>query len=489
MIGLDIGTSSVKAIAITRTGDVRASASRPCTLQHPQPGYAEQDPDQMLQAARECLAEVLTACQDTATVMGISISTAMHSIMALDADNRPLTPLLTWADTRSQAEADALRGAPGAHALYVATGVPIHPMSPLCKLAWLQKHQPGIVSAATRYAGIKAYLLHYLTGAWIIDYSTASATGLFDIHQHTWHPIALSIAGINTNQLPEPVAGTRAFRISPAAADALGNTDLVIYPGGADGCLANLGSGAMEPGLLALTIGTSGAVRMTLPHPVHDPLGRLFSYPLLPGLFVCGGPVNNGGVILKWFSESVLGKSFSSKADFRWFMDEAASIPPGSGGLVCTPWFLGERAPLWNARATGTFHGCTVTHTRAHLMRALVEGISFNLRQVADILAAQTVPVRSVLASGGFSASPQWVQLIADIFQVPVSCTTQEDASATGAAKIGFIGAGEADGWRDFDTWTSHQQLFNPDPARREAYAQAYARYCTVAEWASRSPL
>jgi gluconokinase len=122
-------------------------------------------------------------------------------------------------------------------------------------------------------------------------------------------------------------------------------------------------------------------------------------------------------------------------------------------------------------------------------MRALVEGISFNLRQVADILAAQTVPVRSVLASGGFSASPQWVQLIADIFQVPVSCTTQEDASATGAAKIGFIGAGEADGWRDFDTWTSHQQLVNPDPARREAYAQAYARYCTVAEWASRSPL
>ena len=489
MVGLDIGTSSAKAIAITREGRVVATAGRSYALQHPQPGYAEQDPETLLQAALECLADVLARTRENVIARGISISTAMHGIMALDAGGKPLTPIITWADTRSVSEADALRGLPEAHALYTTTGVPIHPMSPLCKLVWLHRHEPEIMAAASKFVGIKEYILHRLTGEWIIDHSTASATGLFDIHTLAWSPEALALAGIDLVHLPTPVEGTRALPLAPAAAAALGCTGTVVFPGGSDGCLANLGSGAMEPGLLALTIGTSGAVRMTLPQPVPDPQGRLFNYILLPGAYVSGGPVNNGGFILKWFSESMLGRPFGSKADFNWFLTEAVTCAPGADGLVCLPWFLGERAPVWNARATGLFHGCTVTHTRSHLMRAIVEGISFNLRQVADILSAQTVPVRRLLASGGFTASPDWVQMIADIFQVPVRCATNEDASATGAAMLGFIGSGEAGDWRDFDSWATVQQDVFPDPAQREAYARAYARYCAIAEWATRSPL
>jgi gluconokinase len=488
IIGLDIGTSSAKAIGLTRDGRVLASASRAYTLLHPQPGYAEQDPDVLLQAALACLAEVLVPIRERALIRGISVSTAMHGIMALDAGGKPLTPILTWADTRSIAEAEALRDAPDAQSLYTATGVPIHPMSPLCKLTWLRRHRPEIMNAARKFVGIKEYLLHHLSGEWIIDHSTASATGLFDIHRCEWYPAALTKAGIDIHQLPSPVEGTQPFPIMQSVSASLGCADLVVFPGGSDGCLANLGSGAMEPGLLALTIGTSGAVRMTLPYPAPDPLGRLFNYILLPGAYVSGGPVNNGGIILKWFSEAMLGRPFSNKADFGWFLDEACSVPPGAEGLTCLPWFLGERAPVWNARATGLFHGCTVTHTRTHLMRAVVEGISFNLRQVADMLCTQTVPVTKVLASGGFSASPKWVQMIADIFQVPVRCATHEDASATGAAMLGFIGIGEAQDWRDFINWTSTEKDVVPDQTHREAYAQAYARYCTVADWASQIP-
>jgi gluconokinase len=489
IIGLDVGTSSSKAIAVTREGQVLASASRPYGLQHPKPGFAEQDPQLVRDAALACLAEVLAASRDKAEVLSISISTAMHGIMALDEGGRPLTPILTWADTRSQAEAESMLALPEAQLLYATTGVPIHPMSPLCKLAWMGKHQPDIMASARMFAGIKEYLLHYLTGRWIIDYSIASATGLFDILQRTWSPMALSLAGVHKDQLPRPVEGTAAFPMIPDAAAALGYTGLDVFPGASDGCLANLGSGAMEPGLLALTIGTSGAVRMTLPQPATDPEGRLFNYILLPGAFVSGGPVNNGGIILKWFSESILGRPFSSKADVNGFLEAVASVPPGAAGLTCLPWFLGERAPVWNAAATGLFHGCTVMHSREHMMRALVEGISFNLRQVADMLSSQTTPIRAVLASGGFTASPLWVQLIADIFQVPVRCATHEDASATGAAMLGFMGKGMAGSEADFHGWLSTAQEVLPDPAHREAYAQAYARYCAVAAWASQAPL
>jgi gluconokinase len=255
----------------------------------------------------------------------------------------------------------------------------------------------------------------------------------------------------------------------------------MLIPGASDGCLANLGSGAMEPGLLALTIGTSGAVRMTVNEPKPDPGGRTFNYVLLPGTFVTGGPVNNGGIILKWFAEQILGKPFGQAGEFKWFLDEASKIPPGAGGLTCLPWFMGERAPIWNAAATGIFHGMTLRHSRTHMMRALVEGICFSLYSIAEILEHCAGPIDKIMASGGFTASNQWIQMIADIFNKPVQVAQDTDASATGAAMLGFIATGEANGWEDFRSWMGSRQSFTPESGAVALYHEAYQRFNELA--------
>jgi gluconokinase len=492
IIGIDIGTSSTKVTAFARDGGVLASANQSYPLLQPEPGYAEQDPDVLLKAVRDCLDTVIASIGHRARITGISFSAAMHGIMALDSDAIPLTRILTWADTRSKAESDEIRASEESMSIYSSTGVPIHPMSPLCKLRWLNRHRPEIMSKAFMFAGIKEYVLYKLTGRWVIDHSLASATGLFDIHHLSWYEPALRWAGIRKEQLPEPVPvlSSTSFTVEGSALQArrvgwdlnVSGNDLSsqyakLIIGGSDGCLANLGSGTMEPGQLALTIGTSGAVRMTVPKTAPDPMGRTFNYILWPGAFITGGPVNNGGIILKWFSEAILGRHFRGAEDFKWFLDEACSVPPGAEGLTCLPWFLGERAPIWNASATGIFHGMTLQHTRAHMMRAIVEGICFSLYSIADIVGQTSGPAERILASGGFTASPAWVQMIADIFGKPVELVQEADASAMGAAIIGFIATGEAKGWEDFRSWMKNQQRFTPDANNQELYKEAYRRF------------
>ncbi len=498
IIGIDIGTSSTKVSAFMRDGRVLASAQQSYPLLQPEPGFAEQDPDLLLNAVRDCLDTVMASIGQHASITGISFSAAMHGIMALDREGKPQTRILTWADTRSQAEAEEIMSGEDASLIYQFTGVPIHPMSPLCKLRWLNHHRPDIMEKAFMFAGIKEYVLFKLTGQWVVDHSMASATGLFDIHALRWYAPALRWAGVRSEQLPEPVPVTwnTAFwaqETAPGNGEAgwtpaiLGDEPNRPYPrlviGGSDGCLANLGSGTMEPGQLALTIGTSGAVRMTVPHPAPDPLGRTFNYILWPGAYVTGGPVNNGGIIIQWFSEAILGRPFRGAEDFNWFLDEACRVPPGAEGLTCLPWFLGERAPVWDAGARGIFHGMTLQHSRAHMMRAIVEGICFSLFSIAEILAQTAGPAARIFASGGFTASPAWVQMIADIFGKPVELVQDADASAMGAAIIGFIATGEAQGWEDFQSWWGSRKRFKPETKDQGLYRDAYHRFLKLSAW------
>jgi gluconokinase len=505
IIGIDIGTSSTKVTAFARDGGVMASANQSYPLIQTEAGFAEQDPDVLLNAVRDCLNTVIASIGHRARITGISFSAAMHGIMALDSNSIPLTRLLTWADSRSNAESDEIRASDEAMSIYSATGVPIHPMSPLCKIRWLNRHRPEIMSKAFMLAGIKEYVLFKLTGQWVMDHSIASATGLFDIRALDWFEPALRWAGVRREQLPRPVpvSWSTSLIVADSASNArqagwnlhmaeneLSSQSPRLIIGGSDGCLANLGSGAMETGLLALTIGTSGAVRMTVQKPAPDPMGRTFNYILWPGAFVTGGPVNNGGIIIKWFSEAILGRHFRGAEDFKWFLDEAGAVLPGAEGLTCLPWFLGERAPIWDARATGIFHGMTLRHTRAHMMRAIVEGICFSLYSIAEILTQTAGPVERVLASGGFTASPAWVQMIADIFGTPVDLAQDADASATGAAMLGFIATGEAQGPEDFLSWTGSHQRFMPDTKRQDLYREAYKKFTQLSGsyLASRQP-
>ena len=256
--------------------------------------------------------------------------------------------------------------------------------------------------------------------------------------------------------------------------------------GASDGCLANLGTGAVEKGDLAITVGTSGAVRMAAGKAQPDTKGRTFNYVLSPGIYIAGGPINNGSIILKWFTENFLRLPYDSENDFTSFHEKAAQAPPGSDGLICLPYFLGERAPVWNAEVKAMFHGLQIHHNMEHMMRSIVEGISFSLYQIASILSESQGPVKQVFASGGFIHSSHWMQIIADIFQQPVQITHTEDASAIGAAMLGWLATGKISSLEETRKWISIQKVYQPNPEMREVYERAFREYCVLSEWEER---
>ncbi|KAA2245062.1 gluconokinase [Chitinophaga agrisoli] len=470
MTGVDIGTGSTKVIALLPDGNVKAVYQQGYATHQPQPGHSEQDPEDILQAVRQGIRQVVQEMGHPPA--GICFSSAMHSIMALDAADKPLTPLIIWADNRSQGIADALQPTEEGRALYHQTGVPIHPMTPLCKISWLREQRPDLFKQAAKFVGIKEYILHRLFGRYVIDHSIACATGLFDIHTRQWSAPALAFAGITAAQLPEPAPTHYILPdLSAAAAADLGipaGTPFII--GASDGCLAQLGSGALDQGHATLTIATSGALRMTARAPVTDHQQRLFNYILDTEHFVTGGPVNNGGVVLQWFVRDFMANH--QPADLDIAIQQALEVRPGAEGVICLPYLLGERAPVWDAHARGAFIGIQPQHTSRHFMRAIMEGIGFGLLSIAGALQETAGPIHKISVSGGFTASRGWIQLMADIFEKPMHLGQHNDASALGAAMMGFAALGVP-----FTAQAAAEEVFTPSTAGRAIYRKHFKMY------------
>lgn len=467
IIGVDIGTSSTKSIVQGMDGKIRGVFQQAYVTSHPQPDYSEQMPRVILEA-------VMAGIREAAARMGyapaaVSFSSAMHSIMAIGADGDELTPLIIWADNRSEPNALVLRDTPEGRLIYRQTGTPVHAMSPLCKIMWLRERQPAVFAATAMFPGIKEYIFHHFFGSWLTDHSVASATGLFDIHTLSWNDTALKVAGITAAQLPRPVPANHVVKgLLPAIAGALGipaDTPFVI--GGSDGCLAQLGSGALDPGHATLTIGTSGAVRMAGTRPLTDTAGRLFTYLLTDDIYITGGASNNGGVVLQWLVRDFLQQPLSA---LNGLVESALVTDPGK--LLCLPYLLGERAPVWNSHASAAFIGIQPQHTPAHFTRAVLEGVCFALLSIKEALAETAGPVQKISVSGGFTNSPGWIQLLADIFGQEMHLQQESDASALGAILL----AARELGWPEREEQQA-QTVFTPDASRFEGYRRKYERF------------
>jgi gluconokinase len=349
---------------------------------------------------------------------------------------------------------------------------------------WLRDNMPDVFSKTKKIISIKEYIFKKLFDKYLIDYSIASATGLFDIYKKSWYEPSLKFAGITQEQLSEAVSPTHIIRgIKQEYAQRLGiDKDLPFIIGASDGCLANLGSNAVNPGDVSLTIGTSGAVRMLTNTPQKDSKRRLFNYLLTDELYVSGGPINNGGVLLKWYAENFLDREFTGAADFEWFLQEAIQVAPGSEGLIFLPYVQGERAPVWDADAKGVFLGIHSGHTRAHFMRAIIEGICFALYQVAGSLEEVIAPIKNIYASGGFIQSKQWLQMLTDIFGKRISITDTADASAVGAAILGMKATGMISDISEAASTQEIKEVFEPDMQKHELYRVNYAVYTSLYE-------
>lgn len=483
IIGVDIGTTHTKAVATTATGEVlyEEKANYP-TLQ-PLPGYSEQDPGLIINAVLDVLKRVLAKIDDKQNLAAVCFSAAMHSIMAVDKDGHPLTFLYTWADTRSVAYADALKNTEAGKRIYLQTGTAIHPMSPLCKIAWIKNELPEIFSKTYKFISGKEYIFYQLFGRYVVDYSIASATGLFNTKTLDWNSESLAFAGITEAHLSQPVS-TSHFenKVLENFREELGidNTDLSFYLGASDGCLAIIGSGSTSPDEAALTIGTSGAVRKMTNHPLHDRQGRLFNYILHDNMYISGGATNNGGIVLKWFAENMLDKPFSSADAFAWFMKTAETSPAGSAGLVFLPYIYGERSPVWDANARGVFMGVSSNHRREHFMRAILEGISFSLCQILMAMEETGSPVNTIYASGGFIQSDFWVQMVSDILNKKVIVSHAADASAMGAVFLALHALGLINEWQEVKKMVTTSSVFEPNAKAHQNYLTNFRIFETL---------
>lgn len=445
VIGLDVGTTATKAVAFELGSAWRHVAIREYPLLAPQEGWRVQDPAAIRSAVLDTLAECATVV-GTAPVVAIAVSTAMHAVIGLDEDREPLTELVTWADARSLDQARGLRASNLASELHRTSGTPIHPMTPLTKLMWFSRHEPELAGSVRWWAGLKDYVLSVLTGEVVTELSSASGTAMLDLATRGWNPVAVELTGIRPEQLPRVLPTTSSLPLTAPAAEATGlPAGLPVVVGAGDGPLGNVGTGAITPGAAGLSLGTSGAVRMLVPSPYIDPAGRLFCYALTDTQWVVGGAVSNGGSVVRW-AGSVFGHGLGtgeSPPDAE-LLALASTVPPGSDGLFMLPYLLTERAPLWDPDLHGAYLNIHHSHTRAHFVRAAVEGVAFQLATIVEAL-DRIEPVRSLRATGGAFRSTLWREVLAAALARPLTVTAGAEGSALGVAALGLVALGRAE--------------------------------------------
>lgn len=464
ILAIDIGTTSTKALAVCSDGKIVASHQSFYPTFYPKADFAEQDPQQIYQAVLEVILNVIPQVSDY-ELRGLSLSSAMHSIMAVDEHAKPLTPLVIWADTRSTPQAKALRKSSLGKVLHHETGAPVHPMSPLCKLMWWKDNQPALIQSAHKFISIKEYVVHQLSDEYVVDYSIASASGLFNIYSLQWHKEAFPLTGLREDQLSKPVNATYTCAIKPDIQKQLSLPDVPVVMGASDGCLAQLGSGAMNKGDLTITIGTSAAVRRVSKRNLEDPQLRLFNYPLDEKTLISGGASNNGTVIIDWFN-----REFNQVSqNLNEFVKDTNTIAPGSDGLIALPYLQGERAPIYNPEARGVFFGVSVRHTPTHFKKALVEGVCFEILSIVKSVEAVHGPSDKIFVSGGFTYSVEWVQLLSDVLGRALIQSEVNDASAIGAAMIGFEALGLS-----IQQQTGERKIYQPDRELSRLYLKQF---------------
>lgn len=453
-VGVDIGTTSTKVIAYDREGEILAEESGSYDLDSSRPGRAEQDPDSILEVVLDSLAEVVRSTRESGAdeVSCVSFSAAMHSLLALDRDGKPLTPSLTFADNRAVEQASKIKRDFDGQDIHRRTGTPIHPMSPLTKLLWFKEEDPETYEVAARWVSVKEYVFSCLFGEYVVDHSIASATGLFNLRELDWDEGVLDLLELPCEKLSRPVPTTHILKgMDQDYADRLGLPRETLFVVGAnDGVLANLGLGATRSGIVACSIGTSGAVRSVVNEPSVDDDRTLFCYALTEEMWVTGGPINNGGMALQWAIDEVFpgikDRAEEQGCDPYELMEEAVEdVPAGSEGLIFLPYLTGERAPYWNPDVKGVFFGLTLRHKRKHLIRAVLEGVMYQMYAVQLALEKVTGEPKEIRATGGFAKSALWRQIMADVFGREIIFPESYESSCRGAALLGMYALGTLD--------------------------------------------
>ena len=477
-LGLDVGTGGTRALLVDERGKVRhASIAAHEDILMPRPLWAEQRPENWWQAAqlavRAVLAESVVNPRD---IRGIGLSGQMHGLVLLDDAHRLIRPSLIWCDQRSQAQVDFIEGAVGREAIVAATANPVLTGFTLPKLIWVRDHEPENFRRARRVLLPKDYLRFELTGEFATDVSDASGTALFDVAHRRWSETMTASLGLDPSLLPRALESHEiSGAVTRAAAEATGLAEgTPVVAGAGDQAASAVGNGIVAPGPVSCTLGTSGVVFSFLDQPNYDPQGRVHTFcHAVPQAWHVMGVTQGAGLSLQWFRNR-----FAPAASYDSLMEEAARAEPGSQGLTWLPYLMGERTPHLDASARGGWIGLTARHTRADLIRSLIEGVCYSQKDCLDLVESLGGSVASIRVSGGGARSPFWRQTLANVLGKPVVSLETQEGSAYGAALLALAGTGSSGGVREVCATAIHETTsVDPDPSQVPLYAEGHRRY------------
>jgi len=494
LLGIDLGTTGVKAALFAMDdGHVLADAFFDYPLYHPHPGWAEQDPAEWWQATisaiRACLSAAASHGIQPADVRGIGLSGQMHGVVLLDEQRHVLRPCIIWADQRSDAQSRWITEKVGASKLIEYVSNPALTGFSAPKLLWIRDNEPEIFARARTMLLPKDYIRYLLTGVIAMEISDAAGTCLLDVKHEVWSQEVVQALELDPELLPPVVPADAVSGKITSEVAAL--TGLVagtpVAGGGADNACGAVGNGVVSPGLALVSVGTSGIVLAYSDTPQVDtsgPVPRVHTFNhAVPHAWYLMGVTQGAGLSLHWVRDNI---GLPERALERWtgldayelLAQEAQSVPPGSDGLVFLPYLQGERTPHLDAYARGGWIGLTASHDRRHLVRSVLEGVAFSLKDCFAIIGEQGLRIDQMRATGGGAKSPLWRQIIADVLGAELVLTNATEGPAFGAALLAGVASGVYKSVQEACERTVHvTQHTAPRPEVAAAYAQAYETY------------
>lgn len=470
-VGLDIGTTGVKAIAVGAGGAVVARAESGYALSTPHAGWAEQDPEDWWRATQSALAALGPQIGAAGAIAGIGLSGQMHGLVALDAADRVIRPAILWNDQRTAVECTEIEERIGLDRLIALTGNRALTGFTAPKLLWLRRHEPEAFGRIARIVLPKDYVRLKLTGAWATDVADASGTLLLDVARRRWSVEVLDALELPSAWLPPTFESPEVSGLTIACDNLL--QGIPVAAGAGDCAAAALGVGIDRPGPLSIVLGTSGVVFSALPAFASDPEARVHAFcHAVPGQWHAMGVMLAAAGSLQWLRDRL-----APEASFAGLVAEAEKWSPGVDGLLFAPYLAGERTPHADPSARGAFTGLELRHDRGALVRAVLEGVAYGLRDSLELVRALGGPADRARASGG-GAQGLWLRVVASVLGLPIELTAVEEGSAYGAALLGGVAGGMfADVAEAVDRCVRVRAVVEPDPVWQATYEENYARF------------
>ena len=488
VMGIDVGTTGTRAVIVSEDGEVVGAATgghEPMSM--PRPGWAEQHPEDWWKATQEAVPAALNdAGLAGPEISAVGLSGQMHGVVLLDKENRVLRPSLIWCDQRSQEQCDWIAEKVGAERLIELTSNPALTGFSAPKFLWVRDHEPEIFQRAAHLLLPKDYIRFRLTGGFATEVSDASGTLLLDVKNRRWSGEVCSVLGVDSRLLPKVYESVEVTGgISRQVAEDIGlKPNTPVVGGAGDQAASAIGNGIVFPGLTSITLGTSGVLFAHTDAPRVDPQGRIHTFcHAVPGKWHVMGVTQGAGLSLRWFRDQLAAQEVAQAAKenrdaYELIIQGAESAPAGSEGLLWFPYLMGERTPHLDASARGAWFGLTAAHTRAHLIRAILEGVAFSLRDSLEIFQELEVPITQVRLSGGGSRNPFWRQVQADIYGQELVTLGTSEGSAYGAALLAAAGSGVFSSVEEACRKTIQvKETTAPRPAEKTIYDRYYDVY------------